>query len=291
MTRILFFKLLRDCRTGLIIVAVLLLLFQLLWARISERVAGSGQILDSFRQRGVPVDMIRENIFKGPGEIIQAIMGGEGIMIERPFHMISIGYVHPLVQTILCIWAIGRAAGAIAGEIDRGTMELLLAQPIRRSQVIVAHLCVDLATIPVLCLSMWAGTWIGVTLVGFKENVDVAAFGPALISVAALVFAVGGLTMWLSSAGRFRWRVLGLAVLLALVQFLVNLVGQLWDPATPLRPCTLFYYYQPQPMILQPDWYAQGVVWLRLAVLVGLGTLGYAAAMVTFCRRDLPAPL
>ena len=46
--------------------------------------------------------------------------------------MLSIGYVHPLVQIIFCIWAVGRASGAVAGELDRGTMELLLAQPLSR---------------------------------------------------------------------------------------------------------------------------------------------------------------
>ena len=48
--------------------------------------------------------------------------------------MLSIGYVHPLMQTIFCIWAVGRASGAIAGEMDRGTMELLLAQPLARGR-------------------------------------------------------------------------------------------------------------------------------------------------------------
>ncbi|MFO0947626.1 MAG: ABC transporter permease subunit [Planctomycetota bacterium] len=32
-----------------------------------------------------------------------------------------------------------RGSDAIAGEIDRGTMEVLLAQPIRRSTIIVTH--------------------------------------------------------------------------------------------------------------------------------------------------------
>ena len=37
-------------------------------------------------------------------------------------------------------------------------------------------------------------------------------FGPALWSVGGLIFAVTGYTMWISSLGRFRWRVLGIAV-------------------------------------------------------------------------------
>ncbi len=224
-------------------------------------------------------------------------MGGENIHIERALDMISISYVHPLTIFILCTWAIGRASGAIAGELDKGTMELLLAQPIRRGQVVLAHLLVDLLTIPVLCLSMWAGTFLGASLVGFLDNpkdalaVNPWVFAPALLNVFLLEFAISGLTMWLSAAGRFRWRVLGAAVILALVQFLINLIGQLWEPAVVLRPFTVFYYYQPQPLILNADWYQQGKVWLHMGVLGGVATVGYGMAFWTFCRRDLPAPL
>src|SRR5262249_34363183 len=64
-----------------------------------------------------------------------------------------------------CVWAVGRAAGAIAGEIDRGTMELLLAQPLARARLVLAHLLLDAVTIPVLCLSLWAGNWVGAWLI------------------------------------------------------------------------------------------------------------------------------
>jgi ABC-2 type transport system permease protein len=297
MTHILLRKLLRDVRAGLVFVCLLLAAFQVLWARVTQRIADSGQILDSLRQLGLSIDNIRNVVFQGPGQIIQAIMGGENIRIDHATDMISISYVHPLTMFILSTWAIGRASGAIAGEIDRGTMELLLAQPIRRAHVVLGHLLVDLITIPVLCLSMWAGTWLGVAMVGFIGNpketlaVDPLAFAPGLVNVALLIFAISGLTMWASSAGRFRWRVLGVAVVVALVQFLVNLIGQLWEPAAPLRPFTVFYYYQPQPIILEADWYQQGDVWLRMGVLAALGTTGYGMALWTFCRRDLPAPL
>src|SRR5207302_8102970 len=133
------------------------------------------------------IEQIRATVFQGPGQILQALIGGDNIRIDYALDMVSVGYVHPLTQTILCVWAIGRAAGAIAGEIDRGTMELLLAQPIRRSQVVLAHLCVDILTIPVLCLSMWAGTWLGASLVGFVGNpqetlaVNPWVFGPVLV--------------------------------------------------------------------------------------------------------------
>src|SRR5262249_38289495 len=224
--------------------------------------------------------------------------------------MLSIGYVHPLMLTVFCVWGIGRAAGAIAGEIDRGTMELLLAQPLPRYRVVLSHLCVDLLALPVLCLSLWAGNWLGIRLVGVKEEgpqasatdplIDPLIFGPGLWNVCALIFAVSGYTMWLSAQGRFRWRVLGIAVLVTLVQFLINVVGQLWDAAAWLRPVRVFFYYQPQQVILDHRWTVdlakawnleQPLAVNGMAVLLTVGAVGYGLALWIFCRRDLPAPL
>jgi ABC-2 type transport system permease protein len=200
-------------------------------------------------------------------------------------------------------------------------MELLLAQPMARARILLAQLGVDCLTIPVLCLCLWSGTWLGTWLVGpihaetsevqklpFPVSIDPAAlevhpavFGPALLNVAALMFAVTGYTMWISAAGRFRGRVLGLAVFVTLLQFLINLVGQLWDSAAVLRPFTVFYYYQPQQIALNGKWTVDpGMVWNGgrplialnvIAVLVVVGLVGYGMALWTFCRRDLPAPL
>jgi ABC-2 type transport system permease protein len=295
MTRALVRKLLRDSRLSLIVVALLLAAFECLWAKIAERI--SGAIITGLLKIGVTVATIKTVIFEGPGRIIQTLMGGESIHLERAQDMLSIGFVHPLTQTILCVWAVGRAAGAIAGEIDRGTMELLLAQPLARAKLLAAHFIVDLITIPTLCLSLWAGIGLGSWLAGLwtatgpDMRVDAMAFGPSLMNVALLLFAMSGYTMWLSARGRFRGRVLGLAVLITLIQFMVNVIGQLWDVLGPLRQFTVFYYYQPQKMILDPYWAQDREVWVRLAVLLLVGVVGYLGALWTFTRRDVPAPL
>ena len=80
-------------------------------------------------------------------------------------------------------------------------------------------------------------------------------------------------------------------MLLTLVQFLVNVIGQMWPPAENLRLFTVFYYYQPQRLILDDDWTGQWLVWERLLVLTAVGTVGYLTAWQIFRRRDVPAPL
>jgi ABC-2 type transport system permease protein len=316
MTGTLIRKQLRDLRAALLVVGLLLAGFECLWVKITERISGKlvpllGGLAAASR---IGFGDVQDTIFSGPGRIIRTLIGGESVNLDNAMQVLSIGYVHPLMQTVLCIWAVGRASGAVAGEIDRGTMELLLAQPLPRYRVLLAHLCVDLLTIPVLCLCMWGGTYLGTWLVGpiamdptelkklpFKVPVDEsklelhpAALGPALVNAAALVFAVSGYTLWLSARGRFRWRVLGVAVVVTLIQFLINVVGQMWDALEWLRPFTVFYYYQPQQIAMSGKWTVAwgGVATVNvLVVLFGVGAAGYALALWTFTRRDLPAPL
>jgi ABC-2 type transport system permease protein len=318
-------KLLRDIRVALVIVMVLLAAFQCLFVKVTQRtVVELAPVFSTLATRaGVLQKDLEDIIFSGPGKIAQTLVGGESIRFERAMDMLSIGYVHPLMQVIFGIWAIGRAASAVAGELDRGTLELLLAQPLPRWRVIAAHLTVDAIVIPLLCLSLWAGQAIGYRLVGPFEvraehleplkrlpfeikvdpallKVDVSAFGPGLWNVGALLFAISGVTMAFSAAGRFRGRVIGAAVLFMLVMFLINVIGQMWDAAAWLRPFTIFYYFQPQQVILSGKWWVDpGPVWTGrplvhlnvLAVLFGVGAVGYAVALWTFSRRDLPAPL
>jgi ABC-2 type transport system permease protein len=318
-------KYLRDVRLPLCVVFVIIVGFQCLWVKVSQRaVTQLSPFFSTIASRaGLFQSQLEDQIFSGPGRIVQTLAGGERIHFERAMDMLSIGYMHPLMLIVFCLWGIGRASSAIAGEVDRGTAELLLSQPIRRRDIVFANLAVDLLVIPILALAMWAGTTLGFYLVGqfvvrpedienlfgglpFKIIVqpellatNLWAFGPALVNVAALIFAVSGITIALSAGGRYRNRVIGWAVVIVLVQFIANLVGQMWDGARWARPFTVFYYYQPQRIILNDSWRVDLLAGLAtepfqvpfVAILIGVGIAGYLVALVTFSRRDLPAPL
>src|SRR5262249_15694856 len=140
MTWALILKLLRDVRVALPLVCALLAAYQALWVKITERI--TAQLLPMLVALGkasqvTPMD-IQKEIFDGPGKILRPFIGGEQISIFSPTDMVSVGLVHPVTQILVCIWVIGRGAGAIAGEIDRGTMELLLAQPLARTRLLFA---------------------------------------------------------------------------------------------------------------------------------------------------------
>jgi ABC-2 type transport system permease protein len=325
MTLVLVRKLLRDVRWPLLAVCVLLFAFSGFWVKIAQRV--TTEVAPFFlilgKAQGVQKEVLDEVVFKGPGKISQAVLGGSGIRFENPNDFLAVELLHPVVIILASLWAVGRAAAAVSGEIDRGTMELLLSQPVPRNRVILAHFLVDLIVIPCMCLAILLGTRAGLALIGPFEvdysmlrklklpypipaepevmAVDVSRQWLALVNLAALMFALSGLTMAISAAGRSRWRAVGFAALIVVAMFVANVVGQLWDDAAWVRPATVFYYYQPQKVWLKESWVVDlGDAWAAgkplvqvpvLLVLGGLGAGGYLVALRVFTRRDLPAPL
>ncbi len=327
MTFILMRKLLRDVRLPLIIVCLLLFAFATFWVKIAQRVTSEiAPVFNSVALMFGDKNLFQDVLFKGPGKVSQAALGWGDLNFEKPNDFLAMVMLHPTILTLLMVWAIGRAAGAVAGELDRGTMELLMSQPVPRNRLILAHLLVDLLVIPVLCLSLFLGTQFGLLIVGDfvpdytalrnlkapdgsvislripddPKPLEVSGLGqlPGLINTFALLFAISGITIALSAFGRSRWKVTGYAVLIVVVMFVVNTIGQLWGPAEFLRPLTLFFYYQPQKIMLSNNWLVDlanawpgGPALSGVGVLLVVGVLGYLGALVTFTRRDLPAPL
>jgi ABC-2 type transport system permease protein len=321
MTFILVRKLLRDVRPALIAICILLFAFATLWVKISQLVTSEiAPVFNTVALFAGDKNLFQDVIFSGPGKVSEAALGWGKINFEKPNDFLAMAMLHPICLSLIVIWSVGRLAGAIAGELDRGTMELLLSQPVPRNRLILAHFLVDVIVLPIICSSFFAGTQFGLALVGpfipnysaLKEAkvpipipdnpqpLEVSGqnefFG--LMNTCAFMFAVGGMTIALSSFGRSRWKAIGYAILIVVVMFVANTVGQLWEPARFIRPMTFFFYYQPQKIMLYQNWLADiGSAWpggpnvSTIGVLVGAGVTGYLIALRVFTRRDLPAPL
>ena len=76
--------------------------------------------------------------------------------------LLSAVYIHPIVEFTCIVWAVVRGSAAVSGEISRGTMEMLLAQPISRSAIIFAN---------AVTTAFGAAVLSGATLVGLAVGV------------------------------------------------------------------------------------------------------------------------
>ncbi len=324
MTYFLVRKLLRDVRAALIAVCVILFIFSAFWVKITQRV--TTEIAPMFKLVSSvsfgDSKQFEKLLLRGPTKVSQAALGWGEINFDKPTEFLAISLLHPVLLIMCVVWGVGRAAGAIAGELDRGTMELLMSQPIPRSRLVRAHFLVDCIVLPTLCFAFFAGTQFGLATAGpFVPNyaaldeipqlknfprdttpLPVSGVGQiaGLVNTLAFLFAISGMTLAFSAFGRSRWKVVGYAVLVLVTMFVANTIAQLWEPAAFVRPFTFFYYYQPQRAMIEGNWlvdlnkswnFGRPVEIPAVAVLVAVGAAGYALALRVFTRRDLPAPL
>ena len=207
---------------------------------------------------------------------------------------------HPLVLVPVCVWAIARGSDSISGEIGRGTMEVMLAQPVRRIEVLLSHAGITLFGSLFLALSVWLGLYTGLAKFELMEEPTGRLFFPATSNLFALGVALSGITTLLSSVDRYRTRTIGIAVGFLLIQVVLALIAVsanedwAWVKWTTMisafQPQILTYRFWPEEFLTGPggSW---EMLWHYDGTLIGIGAVCYIAAAIIFCRRDLPAPL
>lgn len=184
-----------------------------------------------------------------------------------------------LAPLIFLSFAIGRGARAIAGEEERGTIDLLLATPIRRSRVVVEKALALAAGLVLLGLVTW------LTLLAVCPLVDVDLGAGRLAAATAgnvgLGLLYGGIALCLSGATGRRGISLGVAAGLAGAGFLYTSIAPVVSGLSDRLGLSPFQWaYGDEPL-------RNGVDWGDLALLLGGGILFTALAIVLFDRRDV----
>jgi ABC-2 type transport system permease protein len=248
----------------------------------------------------VPAARFRALIDLAPDFIKQLIP----VPIEQlvtPAGRIALSYDDPLVLLIVVVWSIARGSDAVSGELNRGTMEMLLAQPVSRLAVLWSQAAGTLCGLVALTAAAWLGTWVGIETVVLEERVEAGRFLPAAINLGCLGCCLAGITTLLSSWDDSRWRTIALAGQFYVIQTVMRIVALAVPGWRWLLKLTIFTPFDPEGLVAHPElawtWWSvqEGVErlggWGCHAVLLGLGLVGYALASVVFQRRDLPAPL
>src|SRR5690242_13021996 len=74
---------------------------------------------------------------------------------------IAAGFEHPIVLVLAAIWGVGRGSDAVSGELGRGTMEMLLAQPVRRLHILTSQGVATILGAVLIASASWLGTAVG----------------------------------------------------------------------------------------------------------------------------------
>lgn len=187
-----------------------------------------------------------------------------------------LGLTGPL---LFMINAIAQGAHAIAGEEERGTLDLLLANPVPRAKVVIEKFYAICVVVGLLGLLIWLLLWVGGVLV--QMHLSASHLAAATINMMLLGLLFGALALCVGSATGKRGLSIGIAAAVGIVSFVWNSTASTVDSMKPWRVLSPFYHY------LAGEPLRYGFDARHAAVLVA-GTLIFLAfAVVAFDRRDL----
>lgn len=198
---------------------------------------------------------------------------------------VAISLIHPIALILTSVFAIGFSSAAIAGERQRGTLEVVLARPIERRSLYSTLLASAFLFVAIAVAALLAGCVIGSAFAGVLPQLPLR-YLPLLWLNAVLLFGAFAAIGLAASATFDRFApALGWALGIVVVMYVFEVLGSLWPDAAFLQRYSLFHYVQAKAMLAGSPSPADFVV---LAAVIALAA---AWALVVFPRRDLSAPI
>lgn len=196
------------------------------------------------------------------------------------------GYLNTELMTLMgpilvLVYAIGAGAAAVAGEEDRGTLDLLLANPVTRARVVVEKFAALVAGVSVLSAAMWLAVVAEGRAVGL--DLPVGSSAAAMVHLGLLGVEFGALALLVGAATGHLTAARAVPGGLAVVAFLVNGLAGYVTWLGPVRPASPFYQY------IGHDPLRTGLWGAAAAVSVASAAVLVAVAVAAFGRRDVLA--
>jgi ABC-2 type transport system permease protein len=195
----------------------------------------------------------------------------EGFFNLQPFSMLA-----PL---LFIVFALARGSDATAGEEERGTMDLLLANPLPRWRVVAEKSLANGAALLMLALVFWLSMAGGTGLFGIV--LDRLRLAEVIFSCWLLGMAFYSLSLacgcW---KGKKKFSI-GFSGGLAVVTYLVNAYAPMVESLRPYRVLSPFYFYNGNSVL------SHGLMPSHVLLLAGLAAFFFCLALFAFGRRNL----
>lgn len=214
--------------------------------------------------------------------ILRSMLDADAADRFGPEMFAAIPWVHPVVLAILWAHAILCATRIPAGEVDRGTVDVLLGMPVRRWEVLCSETLVwILAGICVLA-AVLAGNLIGTALLPDDSPATLVRKLAILANLACLYLASGGFGWMASAWSDHRGRAATVVFAFLLGSFLIDYVVALWEPAERWSFLSVLTYYRPFLVLRDGKWPLENI-----GILLAVFVVGWLVGAWIFARRDI----
>lgn len=198
--------------------------------------------------------------------------------------MATFGFAHPLLYALSWTLLLAIGTAVVAGEIGRGTADLLLTLPVSRAKIYVSTSVVLVLAAILASAAPVAGLWLGERVFPLDEPLDFSRLWQPAVNLLALNISVGGVTMLVSSLVSRRGKAIGIVLAGLLASDLVNILAQFWDAARHISFLGFLHYYRPLLIVRTGQLPAGDIIALLVVAIAAWG-----AGLWYFSRRDIPA--
>jgi ABC-2 type transport system permease protein len=217
-------------------------------------------------------------------EALRAAMGlGNLDMASLSFSLDTFVAVEFLMfwPIIVCFYAIFGGV-SLSREAERGTLDLLLAQPVSRTRVLLTRFAGLTTGILVLAVVSWAGIALGLTLID-QTSVNLGNQALAIALGALMVLAIGGYTVLFNVIFMEPRKALTAAGGLTAVMYIINFIVPVLSPSLNwLRQVSFFYHFNAVDIVRTGTLNGTAV-----AVYGVTFCLSLLAAIIIFKRRNI----
>jgi ABC-2 type transport system permease protein len=197
---------------------------------------------------------------------------------------VAMGFSHPFTLLLLGVIAVVYPALAIAGERDKGTLEVTLSRPISRRGLYATLFLAGVGFLALLVAVMILTTGVTLALVGFGGEVSVGQLAQLWLADVLLFAAIMALAFAVSVESDRAGPAIGLPAVFVLLNYLAFAIGSIWPDVRWLHEYSIFNLLKARPIL------DGGVAASDLLVMLAFAAVFVAIAWYRFPRRDLPAP-
>lgn len=217
---------------------------------------------------------------RDPPRAMRALLGGSTDFFH-PAGWVITGMTHPITLALFTAAALNVAAGGVAAEVERGTIDFVLSRPVSRRSYLAAVLAASLLVVTAVELSGFLTTLLARQIVTGVDQLGVEQLGRVFFGSWTVFAAISAVAVLISANTSYRSRALALSTGFVVLSFFASFAALLLDELYGLRLVSIFHYFQPAKLI---EGHASMV---DLIVPASLAMIAVAAALVSFSRRDI----
>ncbi len=216
-------------------------------------------------------------------KLISAMLGADIAQFMTPTGMASFAFTHPMVWTLIIACILTMSSGGIAGEIDRGTMDVLAALPVSRGRIYTSLTFVTAVSGIPICAAVWSGVYIATHLLG-RTDVDMDALVVLTAHLYVVYVFLTCFSFAVSAMCSRRTTAIAIVFVFVFYSFVLNVAGAFWEPLRRIAFTGFLHYYVPLPIVRDRAWQ-----WGDLRVLLAAAAVCWTVGLLALWRRDIPA--